>query len=315
MARKLLVLLGCVVVVVVAVLVVRGSETLTGPREEFCSAEVDGALVEVDLAQARYASLIAATAVKRGMPARATTIGIATAYQESKIRNLHYGDRDSLGLFQQRPSQDWGTPAQVQDPRYAVDKFLQTLEQVDGYATMEVTEAAQAVQHSAYGDAYSEHEPYARVLASALSGNSPAAFTCQVDPPAEGDQEIVSSGLTVTADQVRADVQASFGAVPSGGYAPGGVDSGHSPGSTHYDGRAIDFFFKPVSDSSLTNGWALAQYLVANAPRLKVQTVIFDDRIWTAQRSSSGWREYDPPARAGASETLRHQDHVHVDVA
>ena len=68
-------------------------------------------------------------------------------------------------------------------------------------------------------------------------------------------------------------------------------------GSAHYDGRAIDVFFRPINEANQTRGWAVAQYLVGNAARLDIRTVIFDDRIWTAGRD--GWRDYDPPEQLG----------------
>ena len=159
------------------------------PAVEECQARVDGHLVELDLEQSRYAALITAISVQRGMPARAATIALATAYQESDLRNLEYGDRDSVGLFQQRPSQGWGTPDQLQDPAYATNAFYDALAQVDGYESMPVTEAAQEVQRSGFPEAYADHEQDARVLASALTGNSRAVFWCTVDD----DRDAVSS--------------------------------------------------------------------------------------------------------------------------
>ena len=99
-----------------------------------------------------------------------------------------------------------------------------------------------------------------------------------------------------------------------GGFQPGGVGDGHMSGSTHYEGRAVDIFVRPISDANNLRGWAMAQYFVAQAQRLDVQTVIFDDRIWTARRSDQGWRDYDPPSRSGDQAILEHRDHVHVDV-
>ena len=113
------------------------------------------------------------------MPARAATIALATAYQESDLYNVEGGDRDSLGLFQQRPSQGWGSPEQVLDPYYAANAFYDELVDVDGYEAMEVTVAAQEVQRSGLPGAYADHEADARVLASALTGNSPRAFSCR----------------------------------------------------------------------------------------------------------------------------------------
>ena len=71
---------------------------------------------DADLDQAHYASIIVGLSVRRGLPARAASIAMATVYQETGIRNLDYGDRDSVGLFQQRPSQGWGTEKQLMDP-------------------------------------------------------------------------------------------------------------------------------------------------------------------------------------------------------
>src|SRR6476646_9433554 len=137
---------------------------------EQCTATVSGHEVTLSTEQAENAALIAAVAVQRGMPARAASIALATAYQESKLYNLEQGDRDSLGLFQQRPSQGWGTRQQILNP------FYDALAKVNGYENMRITAAAQEVQRSGYPEAYAEHEADARVLASALTGNSPHAF-------------------------------------------------------------------------------------------------------------------------------------------
>src|SRR3954466_6292243 len=131
-----------------------------------------GNSTELDPEQAGNAAIIASVAVRRGLAGRAATIGIATAMQESKLVTLPGGDRDSIGLFQQRPSQGWGTPAQVRDPVYAANAFFDVLIKVEGYRSMEITKVAQRVQRSAYPEAYADHEPEGRVLASALTGNS-----------------------------------------------------------------------------------------------------------------------------------------------
>ena len=282
-----------------------------------CEADVAGDVARLDLTQARYASLIAAVAARRDLPERAVTIALATAMQESKLTNPRYGDRDSQGLFQQRPSQGWGTVEQVRDARYATRAFFSALEQVDGYQQMSVHEAAQSVQRSADGSAYAQHTDSARVLAAALTGRRAAAFTCEVDSPPASGETPGGSGLTPAAATLRREVASVVGPIPVGGFDPDGVTSGHSSDSAHYDGRAIDYFFRPVTDASTQRGWALASYLVANADRLDVATVIFSDAIWTARRSSEGWRAYDPGSLDGGSgdEVRRHLDHVHVDVA
>ncbi|MFB9313265.1 hypothetical protein [Nocardioides plantarum] len=282
--------------------------------DERCTASVGGREVTVSVEQAENAATIAAVAARRKLPARAVSIALATAYQESDLVNIDYGDRDSLGLFQQRPSQGWGSKDEVQDPVYAANAFYDALEKVDGYRSMEITVAAQRVQRSGFPDAYADHESDARVLASALSGQSAAAFACDLDgdvDPAAPD--LTAAGLTDRADAVRRDVRARFGRLPMGGFAPGGVSTGHVEGSAHYDGRAVDVFFRPVTSANRDRGWAVAHYLVAHARRLDIRTVIFDDRIWVAGRDAT-WRDYDAPSRAGDRAILEHRDHVHVDV-
>ena len=280
-----------------------------------CTAETEDHSVVLEPSQARYAGLITAIAVQRGLPARAATIALAVAYQESGLRNLDGGDRDSAGLFQQRPSQGWGTLDEVRDPVYATNKFYDALTKVDGYEQLEITVAAQEVQRSGFPDAYADHEADARALASALTGNSPEGFSCRLGDSDDAATALEESGLTARADGVRRDLLARFPDQPLGGFAPGGVTTGHMEGSAHYEGRAIDLFVRPISKANRARGWAIAQYLVSQADRLRIRTVIFDDRIWNSGRQSGdGWRDYDPPERSGDPAILEHRDHVHVDV-
>jgi hypothetical protein len=285
------------------------------PPHEQCQATLDEQTVVLDFEQAESAAIIAGMAVRRGLPARAATIALATAYQESNLRNLAHGDRDSLGLFQQRPSQGWGTASQVRDPYYATGKFYDALVKVKNYQKLAVTVAADKVQRSAFPNAYADHEADARILASALTGQSKSIFSCTVNTDAVKTEAIGRNGLTPRADAVRKDLIRTFGTLSTGGYAPGGVSTGHMEGSAHYEGRAVDVFVRPISAANTTKGWAMAQYLVARADLLKIKTVIFSDKIWTAGgRSDSGWRDYTPPERSGDPAILRHLDHVHVDV-
>ncbi len=151
-----------------------------------CAVVIDDSRQRLDADQADNAALITAVTVRRGLPARAATIALATAVQESKLRNIDYGDRDSLGLFQQRPSQGWGSEEEVLDPAYATNAFLDGLVRVPGYTELPVTEAAQRVQRSAFPDAYADHEPEGRAFASALTGHSPASLTCHLPEPDDG---------------------------------------------------------------------------------------------------------------------------------
>jgi len=123
-----------------------------------------------DPTQVGNAATIIAVGAQRGVPARGWVIAVATAMQESSLRNLPGGDRDSVGLFQQRPSQGWGTPAQLLDPVYAASKFYAKLVTISGWQTMPLTEAAQAVQNSGTPDDYADDEPDARTIVERLTG-------------------------------------------------------------------------------------------------------------------------------------------------
>ncbi|WP_435178171.1 C40 family peptidase [Actinacidiphila sp. bgisy145] len=118
--------------------------------------------------QVSNAKTIQATGLAMGVPARGQIVALATALQESGLRNLTYGDRDSLGLFQQRPSQGWGTATEILDPVHASTRFYEALEQVSGWQSLSVAQAAQAVQKSAFPDAYAKWEPLATALQKAL---------------------------------------------------------------------------------------------------------------------------------------------------
>lgn len=282
------------IVVAVGVAILSAVDDIVAGPDGDCSATVAHHKVVISGEQAENATLIAAIAVERGLPARAVSIALATSFQESKLINIDFGDRDSVGLFQQRPSQGWGTRQQLLDPVYATNAFYDALIQVDGYEDMEITEAAQRVQHSGYPEAYADHEADARALASSLTGYSPATFSCDLDGGApSADDEVLATGLTARATAVRRDLLERYGLLDLGGYGDGQAG----------EGRALDVFFRPVDDANRTRGWSVAHYLVGNAARLEIRTVVFDGRIWTAGRD--GWRRDD------SSDT---SDHVHVEV-
>ncbi|MFG2595693.1 C40 family peptidase [Streptomyces sp. NPDC048462] len=114
------------------------------------------------------AKTIQATGVAMNVPARGQVVALATALQESGLRNLTYGDRDSLGLFQQRPSQGWGTANEILDPVHSSTKFYEGLRKVSGWQSLSVAQAAQAVQRSGFPDAYAKWEPLATALQKAI---------------------------------------------------------------------------------------------------------------------------------------------------
>jgi hypothetical protein len=119
---------------------------------------------DLDPEQLRNARAIVDLGQLLGLPPRAEVIALATAYQESWLHNLHWGDRDSLGLFQQRPSQGWGRPKHLLAPNYAAAAFYLPLTRLPHWWRMPLTEAAQAVQASAYPHAYARWELMAATL-------------------------------------------------------------------------------------------------------------------------------------------------------
>jgi hypothetical protein len=254
------------------------------PDPERCTATVDQHTVVLSIEQAQNASIIAAVAERRGLPARAVSIALAAAFQESKLRNLSSGDRDSLGLFQQRPSQGWGSPKQVRNPYYATNAFYDALVSVPGYQQMPLFEAAQAVQHSAYPLAYAVHVLDGRTLASALSGWSPAAFSCVVHGLYVGSQHAAADRTARREEAVRRAVSRSFG--------PLQITVAGPPSAAHRGkGILVHVSTGPRNPDSQRRAWVLADYLVANAERLGIRSVSVGRFVWTAgSRSEQGWR-------------------------
>jgi hypothetical protein len=137
------------------------------PAQRLLPAPLAGGQAALPLTPARAANaqLITQQALRLHMGIRSAVIAVATAMQESTLENLNYGDRDSLGLFQQRPSAGWGTPAEITNPVYAADAFLHALAAYQaadpGWATQPLYEAAQGVQRSAFPYAYAQWESQA----------------------------------------------------------------------------------------------------------------------------------------------------------
>jgi cell wall-associated NlpC family hydrolase len=155
------------------------------------------------------ARTIVATGISLHVPKKGQIIALATAMQESRLRNLSSGDRDSLGLFQQRPSQGWGTAEEIHDPVYASTQFYKHLLAVDGWQQMTVTQAAQAVQRSAYPDAYAQWEPLATALQKAIAATFPG--TSSTDP----DTSTSTASCTATEDG------SGYGTIPEGSVPKG----------------------------------------------------------------------------------------------
>jgi hypothetical protein len=236
-----------------------------------CTATLDGTDWGLSVEQADNAALITAMSVQRGLPARAATIALATALQESRMINIDYGDRDSVGLFQQRPSQGWGTVEEIMDPVYSTGKFYDGLVAVAGYTELEVTEAAQAVQRSAFPDAYAQHEVRARAWASALTGWSPATLTCDLDAP-DAAGSVAEVGARVTRD---------FAGV---------VTTAADADRTTDEATAVRLVVSATaSDGDTTrSAWAAAQWAVAVADALQITAVEVGDSRWLRGTDAAG---------------------------
>ena len=272
----------------------------------------------LDAAQVSNARIVVAVGAQLELPTRAAVIAVATAMQESSLRNLPGGDRDSAGLFQQRPSQDWGSYGDVTDPVRASTAFLQRLVELPGWQTMPLSVAAQTVQRSANPTAYARWETFATDLVSRLSGGV-LTDTCAATEPvvAPGSlgalpaEQMGADGLTPRTRRVLVEIVQAFGVTEIGGFCPGGCTSGHIAGSDHYSGRAIDVMLLPLSEVNRRLGDRIASWLVANSRDLAISYVIWRDRIWSLDRAAEGWREYSHPS-GSTSTTLRHLDHIHV---
>jgi hypothetical protein len=212
--------------------------------------------VALERDQMANAATIAAVGIRRKVPERAIVVALATAYQESELVNVAGGDRDSVGLFQQRPSQGWGRPEELRDPRYAANRFYGALGRVKGWERLRVTDAAQAVQRSAYPEAYQKWADEAQVLADALLGLAPGAVACLVtqEPPVRGTAATAALAANLTLDWGRLET----------------LPQAERPGLA-----------LPAADERA--GWRYAHWLVSHAGPHGVQRVRYAGRQWTAQ--------------------------------
>jgi hypothetical protein len=143
--------------------------------DKLTPAGTSGPQTWMPVTAARYASAttIVRQALARHMGLRSAVIAVATSMQESALENLPYGDRDSLGLFQQRPSCGWGTPAQILHPAYAADAFLGALSTYQGnnpsWASQPLWQSAQGVQQSGFPYAYAKWEAQAASLVATIT--------------------------------------------------------------------------------------------------------------------------------------------------
>ena len=239
------------------------------PPPPGCQAGTGLAAIPLDTGQAGIAATIAGVAARHRLPKRAVTIALATALQESELENLDYGDRDSVGVFQQRPSQGWGTTAELEDPVYATTKFFAALVRVPGYAKMPVDQAAQDVQHSADGSAYGQWVGIATQLAGYFTGTSPAEVSCWYTPAGKPDLAGALKQLTVT-------------------FGPAGQEAVLARMTT--DRSAKKKKSVAVVHVQRDGAWTVASWLVAHAQQYGISQLRYAGYVWNAGNGSMGWQ-------------------------
>jgi hypothetical protein len=203
------------------------------------------------------------------LPEHAAVLVLAAGLQESKLRNLApgAGDRDSVGVLQQRPSQGWGggQASRLTDVTEATREFLAALVKVAGWRTMSLADAIQAVQISADGSAYAQHEQEATVLADAFQGHQPAAVSCEFAAPT------VVAPTAKVASELRAQLPVNAPVT--------GAKTVQVPGA----------------------GWQTVAWFVANADRLGIDRVAYAGRTWSR---TGGWQQPGGTAPPAVTATM-----------
>ncbi len=247
----------------------RGYDWVTSQLvRERCWVPVEGA---DDLAltyeQSRNAAVIVASSYERGLSEQAAVIALATAWQESGLRNINYGDRDSLGLFQQRPSYGWGTPEEIMDPWYSSGRFYEELVKFPEWETTDVNDIAQQVQRSGHPEAYRKHETNARALAGALRGSTTEGLGCV-------DRDDVP-GAPQAFERVVAQV----------------------PGvSSEVEGSVVR-----LTSESAGALWSATHLALANTREAGIVTVTVGDRMWDGGRNQGQWVDAPEAAPEGTA--------------
>jgi hypothetical protein len=241
-----------------------------------CQVGFGANALPIDSEQAPVAATIAGVAARMGLPQRALEIAYATGLQESKLTNVTYGDRDSVGVFQQRPSEGWGTAAQLENPEYASTAFFSALVKVPNYLSLPIDDAAQDVQHSADGSAYSQWDDTAQFLATSYV-STPHAVTCWYTPAANAKANLASAATGLAS---------IFG--PTGTASDGAVMQAVSSGRS-----GLEVQVRPE------NGWTVANWLMANASSYGLTKISYDGYEWSASLTETSWQAV-PSGNAGS---------------
>lgn len=277
---------------------------------------------EATATQLDNARLIVAVGEQLGVPSRGRVIALATALVESELANLSHGDRDSLGLFQQRPSQGWGTPEQVLNPTYAATAFYQRLVATPQWLVGPPGDVAQSVQRSAYPERYGQRMAEAAAIHDTVTGaeagaaGEAAGVTLDCLPGATGDLVGVAApaGGTINVDaSLASPLSALLDAAAADGVILGGwgwrstarqielrsingcpdtfTEPAHRcrtptarPGSSlHETGEAVDFTCN--GRGTVRRGDVCDRWLLANAGTYGLRNL--DSEAWHYSRSGS----------------------------
>lgn len=237
----------------------------TEEAEPGCRLDLPEGSYDMRVSQAANASTVGGVAFSRDLPPEAVTVAYATVWQESTFHNVEHGDRDSVGLFQQRPSQEWGDTDQILDPVFSSRAFFDTLADVENWQGMPVHEAAQQVQRSADGWAYDQHEQLSEEMATVFRGTDGPAATCWFDEQRLADLQETEADL----EGAREELGRVFGTDP--------VD------------------LPAVPDPSTGDlGWAMALWSVTHAEEYGLSSVGYDGHRWSATDGADdaeAWQE------------------------
>ena len=231
--------------------------------ETLCRLDLSDGTYSLEVEQAMSATTVGGVAFSMDLPPEAVTVAYATVWQETAFYNLEYGDRDSLGLFQQRPSQEWGDPEEILDPVYASHAFYDALVEVDGWEDRPVFEAAQAVQRSADGFAYDQHEKLSQRMNEVFTGTRGPGLTCWYAPEALA----ALTGAEADVPGAEQELARVFGVEPAA--------LAEAPEAATGD-----------------RGWAMALWAVAHAEQYGLTSVAYNDRVWRASDGTSGAAEW-----------------------
>lgn len=253
------------------------------------SATQTTADISLAAVQLQHASTINAVGLAKQIPIRGRIIAIATALQESSLRNLEGGDRDSVGLFQQRPSQGWGTVEQISDPVYSAGIFYDRLLEVPNWQDLPLTQAAQEVQYSGHPDAYAKWESEAAQLVGALSGTWGAAAVSCRDGAAASTAAAPDRELPAGFESAGAGLANLVSAADSelGALTPVAIED---------QGRTAVLTVEVPEMTADTAAITLAYWIVAHAASLGVDGVTIGLLSWSGENT---WATLDTALAAG----------------